>query len=253
MKSTEPKINVVIPMAGLGSRFSEKGYLEPKPLIKIFGEPMIKWVHRNIGLDANYIFIVQRQHDEQFNATSVIREFCPDAQFVFLDKVTDGAARSLLMAKELINNDTPLFIVNSDNMIEWNNIHTIQSLLDSGVDGGIITTYGEGPKWSYASLDADGFVTKTAEKIEISNNATTGHYYWAKGKFFVESAEKMIEKNIRYNNEFYIAPVYNECIEKGRKIVTCPCEKFWSVGTPEDLDNFIHNCDVSKVKNSIVT
>lgn len=240
-------------MAGLGSRFSEKGYLEPKPLIKIFDEPMIKWVHRNIGLEANYIFILQKQHDEQFNATGIIREFCKDAQFVFLDKVTDGAARSLLMAKNLINNELPLFIVNSDNMIEWDPIQTINKFSESGIDGGIITTYGEGPKWSYASTDNDGFVIKTAEKIEISNNATTGHYYWAQGRYFVESAEKMIEKNIRYNNEFYIAPVYNECIEQGRKIITYPCDKFWSVGTPEDLENFISNCDISKVKYPEIT
>lgn len=241
------KLTVVIPAAGLGSRFSQQGFIKPKPLIDIFGKPMIQWVVENLGLDAEYVFIVQQQHIDDFSIDQELKKIIP-CTIVTLPGLTDGAARSVLAAEHLINNNNPLLIVNSDNLIEWDKEKVMSDFNADDIDGGIITIYGEGPKWSYALVSKDNLVTKVAEKIQISNNATTGHYYWKHGKDFVQAAKMMIEQNIRYNNEFYIAPAYNQAIEMGKKIIISQAEKFWSVGTPEDLKYFQNNCDVSKVR-----
>jgi len=232
-------LNIVIPMAGAGSRFAEHGYAIPKPLIMFNGKTMIEHVVDNLNIDAHYTFIVQQEHIDKFNAGSILRSIIPNCNIVPLNGVTDGAARSLLATKHIINNHNPLFIVNSDNLIEWGNIETMKNFEDK--DGGIILIEATGPKWSYAKLDADGYVTETAEKIEISTHATTGHYYWRQGSDFVKSAEEMINRNIKFNNEFYIAPSYNMAIERGLKIYSQHAKRFWSVGTPEDLDYYLEN------------
>lgn len=232
-------LNIVIPMAGAGSRFAEQGYAVPKPLIMFNGKTMIEHVVDNLNIDAQYTFIVQQEHLDKFNAGSVLRNIVPNCNIVPLNGVTDGAARSLLFAKGYINNVDPLLIVNSDNLIEWHNIDVMKSFEDK--DGGIILIKAEGPKWSYAATDENDFATEIAEKIQISTNATTGHYYWRKGSDFVKCAEEMIRRNIKYKNEFYIAPVYNIAIEQGQKIYTRHAKKFWSVGTPEDLEYYLAN------------
>lgn len=239
------KLNVVVPMAGAGSRFEREGYTMPKPLIDIDGRPMIEWVVDNLNIDANYIFIVQQSHIDNYGVDDILETLKPGCKICSLNGVTDGAARSVLYSKAYIDNDNPLLIVNSDNMIEWDSVKTMNSI--SKFKGGILTIYGEGPKWSYARTDITGRVLELAEKVQISNHATTGHYYWAHGKDFVSSAEKMIELDIRYNNEFYVAPVYNQAIAAGLEIVISEVEKFWSVGTPEDLLDFHINCDKTKV------
>ncbi len=232
-------LNIVIPMAGAGSRFAEKGCTVPKPLITFKGKTMIEHVIDNLNIDAKYTFIVQQDHLDNFNAGQVLRNAVPNCNIVPINGVTDGAARSLLYAKSIINNIDPLLIVNSDNLIEWGNIDIMKSFEDK--DGGIILIEASGSKWSYAALDIHGFATELAEKIEISTHATTGHYYWGRGSDFVKCSEEMIRRDIRFNNEFYIAPVYNIAIENGLKIYTRNAHKFWSVGTPEDLDFYLAN------------
>jgi len=232
-------LNIVIPMAGAGSRFTEQGYKIPKPLIMFNGKTMIEHVVDNLNIDAKYTFIVQQDHLDTFDADRILRRIIPNCNIVTLTGVTDGAARSLLFAKNIINNLDPLLIVNSDNLIEWGNIDVMKSFEDK--DGGIILIEASGPKWSYAAIDGEGFATEIAEKIQISTHATTGHYYWGRGNDFVRCAEEMIRRNIRFKNEFYIAPVYNIAIEQGMKIYTRHANKFWSVGTPEDLDYYLAN------------
>ncbi len=226
-------------MAGAGSRFSQVGYTMPKPLIEFRGKTMIEHVVDNINIDAQYTFIVQKEHIEKFKVDSLLREIVPACSIVTLDGITDGAARSLLYASRFIDNINPLLIVNSDNMIEWDNIAIMKDFEHK--DGGIVLIEASGPKWSYAKLDTSGFVTETAEKVEISTHATTGHYYWGKGSDFVRCAREMIRRDIRHNNEFYIAPIYNIAIEEGLKIYSRHAKKFWSVGTPEDLDFYLEH------------
>jgi HAD superfamily hydrolase (TIGR01509 family) len=237
----DSKMNVLIPMAGAGSRFTAAGYTFPKPLIEVDGKPMIQVVVENLNIEANFIFLVQKEHYEKYNLKYLLNLIAPNCKIVQVDGITDGAARTTLLAKEFIDNDQPLLMANSDQYLEWNSNEVLYAFNADDIDGGIVTFKATHPKWSFAKLDADGFVEEVAEKKPISDNATVGVYYWKKGSDYVKYAEQMIEKDIRTNNEFYVCPVFNEAIGDGKKIRAKSIEKMWGIGTPEDLNYFLEN------------
>ena len=238
-KWSSDKMNVLIPMAGAGSRFEQAGYTFPKPLIDVNGKPMIQRVVENINIDATHIFIVQKSHYEKYSLQHTLNLISPGCKIVQVDGVTEGAACTTLLAKEYINNDNPLVLANSDQYVDWDSSQYMYSCMTDDIDGSILTFNSTHPKWSYAKTNDQGFVIEVAEKKPISENATVGIYFWKKGKDYVKCAESMIEKNIRVNNEFYVCPVYNEAILKHAKIKTFHIEKMWGLGTPEDLDTFL--------------
>jgi len=237
----DKKMNVLIPMAGNGSRFAQAGYTFPKPLIEVHGKPMIQVVVENLAVDANFIFVVQKSHREKYNLDSMLSLICPGCKIVEVDSVTEGAACTVLLAKEFIDNDEPLVIANSDQFIEWNSLEFFYKMNEQNLDAGIVSFRATHPKWSYAKVDDNGFVTEVAEKNPISDIATVGVYYWKHGKDFVKYAESMISKDIRVNNEFYVCPVFNEALQCGLKIKTFDVPKMWGIGTPEDLNYFLEN------------
>ena len=235
------KMNVVIPMAGAGSRFAAAGYTFPKPLIEVNGKPMIQVVVENLNVDAHFIYLVQKEHYDKYNLKQLLNLITPGCDIVQIDRLTEGAACTTLLAKELINNDEPLLMANSDQFVEWNSNECLYAFTADSVDGGIVTFEATHPKWSFAKLGDDGFVSEVAEKNPISNIATVGIYYWKHGSDYVKYAEQMIEKNIRTNNEFYVCPVFNEAIANGKKIRAKNIAKMWGIGTPEDLNYFLEN------------
>ena len=160
-----------------------------------------------------------------------------------MDGITEGAACTTLLAKEFINNDQSLLMANADQFVEWDSNKTLYAFSNSKCDGGILTFTASHPKWSYAKVNEEGFVTEVAEKKPISSNATVGIYWWKKGSDYVKYAEKMIKKDIRTNNEFYVCPVFNEAIQDGKKVLIKEIDNngMWGMGTPEDLDNFLKN------------
>jgi len=232
-------MNILIPMAGAGKRFIDAGYIFPKPLIEINNKPMIQWVIESLNLKANYIFIIQKEHQKKYNIKSVLNVLQPNCKIIELDHVTEGAACTTLLAKKYINNSDPLIIANSDQYIKWNSSRAIYDFNSKKLDGAILTFEAIHPKWSYAKCDEKGFVTEVAEKKVISKNATVGVYYWKHGSDYVRSAEKMIKKNIRVNNEFYVCPVYNEFLLEKKKVKIYNVEEMQGLGTPEDLNNFL--------------
>jgi dTDP-glucose pyrophosphorylase/predicted HAD superfamily phosphohydrolase YqeG len=232
-------INVVIPMAGAGSRFFEVGYTFPKPLIDVNGKPMIQKVVENLAINAKYTFIVQKDHYEKYNLYYLLNLIAPNCNIVQVDGITEGAAITVLLAKEYINNENPLVLANSDQLVDWNSREFLYDLLIKNADGGIATFKSTHPKWSYAKINSNNLVSEVAEKKPISDVATVGIYYWKKGLDFVKYAEKMIEKNIRVNNEFYICPVFNEAIEDEKNIYAIPVKTMWGLGTPEDLQMYL--------------
>ena len=235
------KMNVLIPMAGAGKRFFDAGYVFPKPLIEVDNKPMIQWVIESLNLQANYIFIIQKEHQEKYNIKSVLKILQPECKIIELDHLTEGAACTTLLAKKYINSSDPLIIANSDQYINWNSSKALYDFNSKNLDGAILTFEAIHPKWSYAKCNEEGFVTEVAEKKVISKNATVGVYYWKHGSDYVKSAEEMIEKNVRVNNEFYVCPVYNEFLAKNKKVKIHNVDKMWGLGTPEDLDNFIRS------------
>ena len=235
-------MNVLIPMAGAGSRFEQAGYTFPKPLIEVNGKPMIQVVVENLNIDAKHIFIVQKEHYKKYNLKYLLNLITDNnCEIVQVDGITEGAACTTLLAKQFIDNDEPLVMANSDQFLEWNSNEFMYSMVADDVDGGIVSFEATHPKWSFAKLGEDGFVTEVAEKKPISNIATVGVYYWSKGSDYVKYAEQMIDKDIRTNNEFYVCPVYNEAIGDDKKVKVFPIEKMWGLGTPEDLNNFLEN------------
>lgn len=233
------EFNILIPMAGAGSRFLVAGYTFPKPLIEVNGKPMIQVVVENLNIKGKYIYIVRKEHYKKYNLNYLLNLLTPNCEIIVVDHLTEGAASTTLLAKEYINNDKHLLIANSDQFIEWNSERFYYSVEDEGVDGGILTFENSHPKWSYAKLDENGYVTNIQEKKPISKHATVGIYYWNKGSEYVKYAEQMIIKDIRVNGEFYVAPVYNEFINDGGKIKTYNIDKMWGLGTPEDLKYFL--------------
>jgi HAD superfamily hydrolase (TIGR01509 family) len=238
---SDKKLNILIPMAGAGSRFEKAGYTFPKPLIEVNGKPMIQVVVENLNMDANYIYVVQKSHREKYNLDTLLNLITPGCKIVEVDGLTEGAACTALIAKEFIDNDDPLFFANSDQFVEWNSNDFMYKMQETNADGGIVSFESTHPKWSFAKIDENGFVTEVAEKNPISNIATVGYYYWKRGSDFVKYSEEMIEKDIRVNGEFYVCPVFNQAIEGGKKIRTFNTDGMWGLGTPEDLTIFLNN------------
>ena len=235
------KLNILIPMAGAGSRFEQAGYTFPKPLIEVNSKPMIQVVVENLNIDANYIYVVQKSHREKYNLDTMLNLITPGCKIVEVDGLTEGAACTALLAKDYINSDSPLFFANSDQFVEWDSNEFMYKMQESNCDGGIVTFKSTHPKWSFAKIDDNGLVTEVAEKNPISDNATVGYYYWKHGSDFVKYAEQMIERNIRVNNEFYVCPVFNQAIEDCKKIRIFESAKMWGLGTPEDLNFYLEN------------
>ena len=237
------KCNILIPMAGRGSRFEEQGYTDKKPFIDVNGKPMIHRVIKNLGMefDKEYLFILiclQEDYDK-YDFTEFEKVIGHNSyDVVILDDVTEGAAQTVLTAKHLINDDTPLMTMNSDQLVDWN----VEEMFERAqhYDALIPCFYGEGNAWSYARTLDNGYVQEVAEKKQISNNATAGYYYWKKGSDFVKYAEQMIKDNSRTNGEFYVAPVYNWAVRDGKRIGVFMVDKCYSLGTPEDLQEYLN-------------
>lgn len=232
-------MNIVIPMAGRASRFKEAGYEIPKPFIEINGKPMVKWATDAISfLDAKLIFIVLKEHVDSFQIDRKLKGLYPDSTVIVSTGVTEGAACTVLLAKELIDNDEELIVYNGDQYFEGAVREAVESLPEDVV--ALIPVFkATHPRWSFAKADADGYVTEVAEKVPISSNATVGLYYFKKGKDFVWAANEMIRKDIRRNNEFYVCPVFNELVSRGDKIRIFRVSAMWGLGTPEDVEYFV--------------
>lgn len=231
-------INVIIPMAGEGSRFPKDQYL-PKPLIDINGKPMIVRAIESLDIDGQYFFII-RKNEYTGIVKDIIGKVVSNPIFIEISQTTQGPACSVLLFKDLINNENELVTANCDQIMEWNSdlfFHNARLY-----DGAVVTYYSDTDKNSYVKLDNKGRAIQFAEKEVISNISLNGIHYWKHGKFFVESAQSMIGADDRApNGEFYIAPTYNYMIKKGMNvgIYHIPNEQHHAVGVPVDLERFI--------------
>ena len=227
-------------MAGKAQRFADKGYKMPKPLIMAKDKQVIDWAMDSvISKDCNIIFEVRLDHINNFSIDEILREkFGNDIKIVVIDHDTDGSVSTCLLAKEHINNSTPLIIYTPDVYFEPS---FDPRTIDQQLDGFILTFKANNPAHSYVLLDDQGYATKTAEKQVISENAAVGVYYFKTGKMFVDHAEHMIENNIRTNNEFYICPMFNTAIGEGGKVGIGCVDKMHVLGTPRELEFFVDN------------
>ena len=234
--------NLVVPMAGRGSRFTEEGYKDSKPFIPVIGKPMIQRVIENLNFEFvpeyKTIILCQKSDYDKYDF-SIFEKIIGhnNIEIITVEEVTEGAACTLLLAKDFINNDTPMLSFNTDQMIDYNVQETFDLMRQ--YDGGIPCFKGNSEDWSYAKTDRFGFVRQVAEKKVISNNATAGYYYWSKGSDFVKYAEQMIAANDRVNNEFYVAPVYNYAVMDGKLITITNVDEIYELGTPFYLKKYL--------------
>ncbi|OUC39421.1 hypothetical protein BJP35_0009 [Enterobacter sp. J49] len=239
-------LNIVIPMAGHGSRFSRAGFTEPKPFIKLAGVPMIELVIRNLrpSRKHRFIFVCQQEHLTQFDFRQRLEALAPGCKIVGLSQVTEGTACTVLQAAPWIDNDDPLMIANAD---QWVNI-CIDDYLDymdrCATDGMIMTMNAQDPKWSYVLLDQHNRVCTVVEKEVVSEMATVGIYNFCHGKVFCRLARNMIAENRRSQGEFYVAPVYSDLYREGRTDIGFYCigkegAGMHGLGTPDDMEAFL--------------
>ena len=225
-------MQIVIPMSGEGSRFKQAGHSTPKPFIPVNGKSMIHRVVDNLQqFDAEFIFLAR---EDQLTPERKCR-LSNTGTLINVDVLTEGAACTVLLARDLINTTEPLLIVNSDQLLSYN--HYDFTLLNQTLPGSsfIWVFQAFDPKWSFVNIGPAGNITEVAEKNPISNVATCGWYYWDRGCDFVSAAERMIAANDRVNNEFYVAPVYNHHISSGGKVYPIHAHRMVGLGTPEDL------------------
>jgi NDP-sugar pyrophosphorylase family protein len=238
-------LNIVLPIAGRGSRFSEAGYSLPKPLIPIHGIPMIEVVVNNVRPKTthHFTFITLQDHLDHLGMGETLNRIAPGCTIIPVDTVTTGAACTVLLAKDIINNENPLMLANSDQWVDIDINEYLAEMERKNADGLIMTMWANHPKWSYAGLDKNGHVTHLVEKQVISNDATVGIYNFKRGCDYVKAAEQMIAKDLRVNGEFYVAPVYNEMIADNACICVYNIGEenagMYGLGIPQDLEKFL--------------
>lgn len=242
------KMNIVVPMAGAGSRFSRAGYDLPKPLIPAFGEPMYRHAVRSLPLHLaeTLICIIRRdEHSAQLrrDIEQAFHAYRPIV--VEIDHLTRGQAESILYAKHHLAFHLPILIHNADSAFE------VRSFADfpPAADGALLVFPGSGPKWSYAAMDEQGYVSEVKEKEAVSNHASTGTYYFRSSVQLLDLIEGAMNHQDTVNGEYYLGPLYNRMIAQGQTVRGCAVERFISFGTPEDLrlsESIAANADAIK-------
>jgi len=236
-------MNIIIPMAGLGSRFSKNGIKTPKPLIEVNGKTLIEHSVESLGISGRYIFITRKYDDPEYNSklSSILKKLDPSSIEIQIDKVTSGCSETCLYAKEYIDNDEELIITNCDQLMNWDSNSFMESVSLFNVDGAIVLFKSKDPKNSFAEI-TNGVVTNIVEKKPISDNALVGIHYWKRGKDFVESSENLLTHfRVTGLPECYISETYNYLIEKGKSIIPffIPKNSYIPLGTPEDVSIYM--------------
>jgi dTDP-glucose pyrophosphorylase len=245
------KLNLIIPAAGMGSRFRNIGVETPKPLIPIFDLPMIYWVIGNFQLTPeDVIWIITRKEDEiPSKMEYLLPNITSKVHFIEIDKLTDGAATTLQFALERIPDHEVVLCANSDQFISTDLTPFMELVRSRSSEGQILTMKASGNKWSYVERDLRGEIIRVVEKVQVSDEATVGVYGWKSAEIAQNSIKDMKADAFKVNGEFYVAPTYNYLLCRGGKIETFNVGLVESdvhgLGTPEDLELFLSNLDIS--------
>ena len=230
-------INIVIPMAGEGKRFVDRGIKTPKPLIEISGQPFISLVLDSVKIkNAKYHFLIRKNHFENYDFEKIFKDKKLDYEITLVDKTTEGAVSTTLLCREKINKEYSLIVKDCDQILNWDIENFFKFSKRKKVDGIIVTLPTINPGFSFVKLDDDqSTVLETKEKQVVSSFGNTGFYFFSKTEEYLKYSDIMIKKNIRVNNEFYVSQVYNEYILDLKKIIHYPIPEIFSINTPEEL------------------
>lgn len=233
-------INILIPSMGKSLFFKDSYF--PKPMIEIAGKTMLEHVVENYrDVPARrFIFVFSHEDSAEFHLDASARILAgAEAEILILGNRTAGALCTCLMAVGSINNDTPLWISNCDQIIDVDYNDVIGKFEGEGASAGVITFDSIHPRWSYARVK-DSEVVEVAEKRPLSKHAIAGAYYFRHGREFIEAAEKAILKDTQVNGQFYISASINEVILSGGKVsfYHIPRERYHSFYSPEKIQDY---------------
>ena len=233
-------MNIVLPMAGRGSRLSAMGV--PKPLIQVQGKPLLAWSTHWLARfpNASITVIGLQDHERDFNLIETVTRHIPSASCLLLPAVTEGQLCTVLNAADRLNLDAQLLIAPCDTMIEGA-LPVPASLCPSTtaeITGIISVASMPGDRWSFAKCDHDWTVSAVAEKTRISNWASSGLYYFSNTRKFLDDARRAISSDERIKGEFYIMPLYGRMLKRGDLIKAVPVSAMHDLGTPEALAVF---------------
>lgn len=234
-------MNIVIPMAGRGARFATSGFDIPKPLIPVRGAPMIAWALKSLQgvLATQFIFVVLAEHEAKYGVTDLLQTLTQgQAKVVLIDEVTEGQLCTVLTARHLIDTEQGLLIASSDTYVVSNLARAVQHHAPA-CRGMISVANMPGDRWSFARTDASGQVVEVAEKVRISNHASTGLYYFASGQEFLQAADEIIQNQEKTQGEYYVIPVYQKYIQRGWRVEIMLSERMYDMGTPASLSEFL--------------
>lgn len=237
-------MKILIPMAGLGSRFRVSNYDTPKPLIVVNGKTLIEHSINSLNIDGDFIFVTRKFDNVQHNETlsKILKSLKPNSIEICINSPTRGAVETCLFARSQINTDEELIITNCDQILNWNSCYYLEQSRRQEVDGSVLTYESDDPKNSFARINYDGTVTEIVEKQAISNNALVGLHYWKHGKDFVSSAEILMNSFVTLGKkECYVSETYNMLIGNGKKIIgiKIPTNGYIPLGTPKDLSLYL--------------
>ena len=241
------KLHIIMPMAGEGSRFRKEGWITPKPLIELNGQPLFKHAISSVsaeGIDLKYSFIVRQEHIDEYKIDEGIKSFLPDANIFSVLKTTRGAVETCLIAESAIADDDAIIVMDCD--LEFRSkkfIEIISGILNQPADkaegGALVSFESDQPKYSYAELGEDGYVKRTAEKEVISNHALCGAYFFSTGKRFKQIAHQLLDEPEFKKPEYYVSLLYNYLLTDGERVQLAPMEEYYSYGTPEELKRYL--------------
>lgn len=234
-------INVVIPMAGAGSRFAIAGYNVPKPFIEFNNKMMIEHVLGSFDeIDAKFILVLQEKFLTEQKEQLEQLQSKHNLNFVTVPKLTMGAAITALAAHKEIDENFDIIFVDSDNIFKQSDIKNFISFARSNdLSGALLTINSDKPCYSYAKTDKNGYLIETKEKEVISNHAITGVYYFKSLEQFRDSVIDLVVESDLSKGEFYMSNVYNHLRKITDKIGVFDIENFDCVGTPEQLKEYI--------------
>jgi len=233
-------MKVVVPMAGRGSRLAAEGITTPKPLLPVAGRPMLAWALESlVGLSySEMIFVALKAHDGDYHLQDALRPWVTgEPSVILLDGVTEGQLCTVLAAREHIDTDEDVLIASSDTYVV-SDLREAIATRDEKCRGLISVSDMPGDQWSFARADERGRVVEVAEKVRISNHASTGIYYFSSGREFVEVADEIIHREQKTRGEYYVIPVYQKYVARGWWVGISKAAEMWDMGTPGALMQF---------------
>lgn len=238
-------LQILIPMGGLGQRFRDAGYDTPKPLINVNGVPMFKKAlaaYDSYDGGKTYIFVIRKDTDEEYSIGKQILEILPNAKIKVLGHNTRGAVETCLIAEDFINPELPLVIMDCDISFDSKNyFELIQEAIEKETYDGLLLSFeSNDPRYSFAEINDNNIVIRTAEKVAISNNALMGAYFFTKASNFLDAAHQLLKNEISESmKEYYVSLIYNILIESNKKIGLAK-GTFYCFGTPEELESYLY-------------